>query len=182
MTQGARWEVAEPVLSDGVVVLRPLTRADAAAFHAGEDEEQRRWFEFPRPGSVEGVAAAIERWQESWRAGGPVRYFGVWEAATAQLAGGVEARDRGDGRANVSYVVFPDFRRRGFATRAVLVLCAYAASALPVQAAAAVIDTENEASRRVAERAGFTLEGPAEPWEYSETGAMLRYVRAFPSS
>jgi hypothetical protein len=34
----------------------------------------------------------------------------------------------------------------------------------------------NTASRGVAESPGFKLDGGAEPWEYSESGVMLRYV------
>lgn len=37
-------------------------------------------------------------------------------------------------------------------------------------------DAEAWTAERVAERAGFVLDGPAEPWEYSETGDMLRYL------
>jgi RimJ/RimL family protein N-acetyltransferase len=43
-------------------------------------------------------------------------------------------------------------------------------------AVVAVMDERNEASRRVAAAAGFSFGGPAEPWEYSESGVMLRYV------
>ncbi len=47
---------------------------------------------------------------------------------------------------------------------------------LPVDATVAIIDERNTASRSTAERSGFTLEGPAEAWEYDESGPRLRYV------
>jgi hypothetical protein len=47
---------------------------------------------------------------------------------------------------------------------------------LPVDGFVAIVDERNIASCGVAERAGFTLDGPAEPWEHTESGPMLRYV------
>lgn len=38
-----------PRLSDGIVALRPLLPEHVAAHLAGEDDEIRRWFCFPRP-------------------------------------------------------------------------------------------------------------------------------------
>ena len=85
--------------------------------------------------------------------------------------------DRGDTRANISVGVYPGFRRLGYAARAVRLACEYARDALPVKAIVAIIDTENVASRGVAEAAGFVFEANAEPSEYGdETGLMLRYV------
>src|SRR5207245_3211772 len=46
-------------IRDGFV-LRILTLDDARAWHKGEDEEQRQWFEFPEPAPFENVVAAIE--------------------------------------------------------------------------------------------------------------------------
>jgi RimJ/RimL family protein N-acetyltransferase len=154
---------------------------DAAAWQSGEDEEQRRWFELPGQAPFEDVVAAIDGWMSSWREGGPVFHWGIWVPADV-LAGGVELRDRGDGRANVSYVVFPHARRGGVATQAVRTASQWAFEHLEVDAVVAVIDERNHASRGVAEKAGFVLEGPAEPWEYSETGPMVRYVLKEPSS
>ncbi|MCC6237522.1 MAG: GNAT family N-acetyltransferase [Dehalococcoidia bacterium] len=153
-----------------------MTLADASEHLAGEDEAQRRWFEAPRPSTLQDVVAFIERCQESWRAGGPVRSFAMRDAASDALAGNVELRDRGDARANLPYTVFPAFRGRGYASRAVRLVSAYAREALPVQALVAVIDELNVASLRVAESTGFRLEGLADDWEHSNSGPMLRYV------
>jgi RimJ/RimL family protein N-acetyltransferase len=40
----------------------------------------------------------------------------------------------------------------------------------------AVIDEQNVASQGVARRVGFIPDGNADPWEYSETGVMLRFL------
>ena len=163
-----------PVLTGEGFVLRALSLADAEAWKAGEDGEQIRWFEAPGPSPMENIIAAIRRWQEGWASDGNVRHWGIW--SDDRLAGGVELRVRDDRRANVSYVVFPECRGRGFGAGAVRAVSEWAADALDVTAVVAIVDELNDHSRRVAAGAGFILEGPAEPWEYSESGVMLRYV------
>ena len=153
--------------------LRALRLSDAPAWLAGEDAEQLRWFQMPAA-SLADVERAIERWNAGWRVDGPVRQWGIW--VDDALAGGVELRVREDGRANVSYVVFPAFRRCGYATAAVQLAVAWGVTHLSVDGFVAIVDERNVASRRVAESAGFALDGPAEAWEHAESGPMLRYV------
>ena len=160
--------------SDGVVALRALRPEDAEAWKEGEDDEQRRWFEMPGPAPMENVIGAIARWRTEWRDGGSVRHFGIWRGEA--LIGGVEIRVREDGRANVSYIVFPSWRRRGYAARAVRLATSWAFTALRVPAVVAIVHPENVASVAVAAAAGFRPDGTAEPWEYGETGPMNRYV------
>ena len=163
-----------PVLSGDGFVLKMLELSDAPAWKAGEDPEQIRWFEAPGPAPMENVVQAITRWRAGWDDDGPLRHWGIW--VDGQLAGGVELRLREDGKANISYVVFPFARRQGVASKAARLAADWAFSGLAASAVVAVVDEANTASRRVAERAGFRLEGPAEPWEYGESGVMLRYV------
>lgn len=167
-----------PVLEDGVLRLRPLTLSEVAAWHAGEDDEVRKWFQFPRPSSRQDVTQAIKAWKRSWSEGGPVRHFGVWVIEQDMLVGGIEVRDRGEGAAYLSYMIFADHRRHGHATRAVRLAVDYARKALPVQRVVIITDTTNLASRGVAEGAGFELDGPADPREHVEIGEMIRYVRS----
>ena len=170
-------EVTTPQFTDGVIVIRPFVHADAEAHLAGEDDEQRKWFAFPRASTLEGVIGFIALTQSEWQTGGRQRMFAVREAATDLLIGFVELRDRGDARANISVGIHPGSRRRGYAIRAVRLASRYAEDELPVQAVVAIIDPENVGSRSVAEAAGFALEGRAERWEYGEpTEEMLRYV------
>lgn len=168
-----------PVLLGDGFVLRALELSDAEAWKAGEDPEQIRWFEAPGPAPLENVVNAIETWRSGWANEGPVRQWGIW--VEGQLAGGVELRVREDGKANLSYLVFPFFRRRGLARKVARLAAEWALEHLPATAVVAVVDEANTASRRVAEEAGFKLEGSAEPWEYSESGVMLRYVLRHPA-
>jgi RimJ/RimL family protein N-acetyltransferase len=165
-----------PRLSDGVVVLRVLRPDDVAAWKAGEDAEQIRWFEATGPAPLENISVAIGAWRGSWRDDGDVRHWGI--EFHDELAGGVELRKRHDGRCSISYVVFPTARRQAVATRAVRLASQWAFDRFAATAVAAIIDENNNASRAVAVSAGFVPDGLAEPWEHSESGVMLRYLLA----
>jgi RimJ/RimL family protein N-acetyltransferase len=151
------------------IVLRVLTLDDADEWLAGEDDEQIRWFEFPRPAGREDVVNAIERWRASWTSSGPVRHWAVCERGTDAIAGGVEVRDLGDDVVNLSYVVFPAFRRRGFATSASRLALAYAERELGAKTAVIQVLEDNVASHAVARRLGATRRGSTA----SETGGIL---------
>lgn len=71
----------------------------------------------------------------------------------------------------------PTHRRLGVASEAIGLATAWALQHLPIDAVVAVIDELNVASIAAARSAGFRLDGQAAPWEYDETGVMLRYVR-----
>lgn len=59
----------------------------------------------------------------------------------------------------MSYWTFPEFRRRQYASRAVALVCDWAFAELGVERMEIYVEPDNVASRRVAERAGFTEEG-----------------------
>jgi hypothetical protein len=89
------------------VELRALTRADAEAHCAGEDEQTVRWLTGGY-GTVEGAAAYFEWLTGNAAAGQGKRGFGVWLGG--RLAGYVDCDlDVGDGLesgdVNVSYAV-----------------------------------------------------------------------------
>lgn len=64
-------------------------------------------------------------------------------------------------RTEVGYWLRSSATGRGYAAEGVDALCRWALDALGAQRVELVTDTENTASRRVAERCGFTLEGIA---------------------
>ncbi|WP_439948325.1 GNAT family N-acetyltransferase [Streptomyces sp. BBFR109] len=147
----------EVELSDGIVTLSPLRLGDVEAHLAGEDELLVRWLN-GGPGTYEGVAAYIRHCREQWDARGPLRVFGIRVGGDEVLVGTVDLRFAGGGLApgqvNVAYGLYPSWRGRGLATRAVLLATAYAASKGGTEA---VIQVEpgNPASAAVTLRAGF---------------------------
>jgi RimJ/RimL family protein N-acetyltransferase len=149
-----------PTLTDGIVVLDAHTDTDVLAHLAGEDEEHAKRFGwFPRRSTEQTVRAAIRRWQDEWLTEGSTRALAIREAATGLLVGGCEVRVGEDGRAGMSYWVFPPFRGRGFATRAVQLFCPWTFAHLQVARIEVYVEPDNRASRGVARGAGFVEEG-----------------------
>ena len=109
-----------PLLTDGVIFLRPLEVADGPAHLAGEDEEIAIYLSGGKS-SEETVRAYIERSLEDWRNVGPRRAFGVFSCANLSLIGSVEANLSlpilKPGQVNISYGVFSEWRGQGIAVR-----------------------------------------------------------------
>jgi RimJ/RimL family protein N-acetyltransferase len=150
----------QPTLSDGVVLLDRHTDADLDAHLAGEDEEQARRFGwYPARSTAQGVRRAFNGWADDWTSNGETRTFALRDASSRVLAGGVQVRQRERSVGRLSYWMFPSFRGRGFATRGVRLVSAWAFAELSVTRLELLIEPDNEPSRRVARAAGFVEEG-----------------------
>ena len=141
-------------LADGVVALRPWREADAPAMVEciDGDEEIARWLDrIPQPYALEHALGYI-------RAEGEEKYA-LLDASSGAVLGsiGLHWNDERD-VAEIGYWLRAGARGRGFTTRALVVVArhAFESGAARVQLRA---DVENLPSRRVAEKAGFTLEG-----------------------
>lgn len=159
--------------SDDLITLRRLSLDDVDEWLAGEDDEQIRWFEFPRPATRLDVERAITAWKESWRTDGVVRQWGVCLRSTRAIAGGVELRTLGGGEVNLSYVVFPSWRRLGIATRASRLALLYGTHVLGATTAVIKILDGNTASLGVACKLG-AVEVGSEPTESGGRFIVLR--------
>jgi len=179
------YEVA-PRLTDGTVVLDAFRPEDADSHLAGEDEElARRFGWFPRRSTLAGVRETIARWRDQWLTQGPALAFALRLADSDELVGGCELRPGDGSTASLSYWTFPVFRRRGLATRAVVLVSRFAFDALGVTEIEVEIEPDNVASRGVAQRAGFVDAGTirASPGAGAAPRTMLRFVlRDVPSS
>ena len=152
-----------------------MAAEDAADHLAGEDDEMATWVSGGRstPASVE---AFIRNNQESWRSGGPRRAFGIFNCASNRLAGFIEvnlARLAEPNQVNVSYGVFPQWRRQGLAVRAINLMGEYLRTATTARQMVLRIMPANTASLKLAEKAGFIFCGLFNEPE----GRMARYVR-----
>jgi RimJ/RimL family protein N-acetyltransferase len=67
--------------------------------------------------------------------------------------------DRAEGEAELGYMVAPAARGRGIGTAILRALTDWAFAELPVQRLRLIVDVENPASLRVAERSGYVREG-----------------------
>lgn len=140
--------------SDELITLRRLSLDDVDEWLAGQDAEQIRWFEFPRPATRLEVESAITAWQESWQDDGPVRHWGACLRSSGAIAGGVELRMLADDEVNLSYLVFPAWRRLGIATRASRLALSYGFRVLGATAAVINVLEGNAASLGVARKLG----------------------------
>ncbi|WP_205325114.1 GNAT family N-acetyltransferase [Glycomyces sp. YM15] len=153
-------------LTDGTVTLLPLGPDDFEAHLAGEDEEMVRWLSGD-PATPQGLRDYLDACARWWRDGGPFHNFGIRAEPGLALAGTVDVQTgqyylRKD-QANLAYGLYPQWRGRGLATRAVRLACTYAAR---IGCTEAVIRCEpaNTRSAAVAARAGFTfLQRRSEP-------------------
>jgi RimJ/RimL family protein N-acetyltransferase len=161
------------VLTDGVVILKPLAIDDASEWLAGEDDEQLRWFEFARPADLSDVQRFISSCQESWRTKGSHRHWGIRRVDSKPLLGGVDVRLLANGEVNLSYVVFPPFRRQGVARRASLLALSFAATSLGAQTAIIKMLPGNVSSRELAIGLGADFVGE----EPSDGGGTFQVFR-----
>jgi len=140
------------------IELRPLTRADAAAHCAGEDDQTVRWLTGGY-GTVEGTADYFDWLAGNAAAGQGKRGFGVW--LDGRLAGYVDCDPtNGDGLeagdVNLSYAVHPWARGRGVAVEAVRVICDFIRAQHMGTRAAIRVEPGNKPSVRVAQKCAFT--------------------------
>jgi RimJ/RimL family protein N-acetyltransferase len=141
--------------TDGIITLRPWQPSDAAVIVecVDGDPEITRWLDqVPQPytlADAEGYIAGIGK-----------EAFAITEDATGMVVGSVGAHmnDTGD-VAEIGYWLRADARGRGATTRALVLIAGWALAREGVARLQLRADTENEPSRRVAERAGFTFEG-----------------------
>ncbi|HEV7134080.1 MAG TPA: GNAT family N-acetyltransferase [Gaiellaceae bacterium] len=145
-------------LSDPAVALRPWTDADAAAIVEciDGDPEISRWLDqIPQPYTLADARAYIAGTTGNARES----RFAVTDAASDRILGSIGAtwNETGD-VAEIGYWLRADARGAGVTTRALhlIVPWAFAEGAQRIQLRARV---ENAASRRVAEKVGFQLEG-----------------------
>lgn len=125
---------------------QPGERGDAHL--AGEDELLVRRLN-GGSGTREGIEAYFRHRREQWDTAGPLRAFGIRMGTAELLAGTIDLRFAGEGLApgqvNVAYGLYPSWRGRGLATRAVLLATRYAASEGGAEAVIQV-EPENPAS------------------------------------
>jgi RimJ/RimL family protein N-acetyltransferase len=139
-------------LEDDVVLLRPFEQGDVPAIVAAcQDPEIPRWTAVPSPYTEADARAWLESDEEET--------FAIVHKSTGELLGSIGVRYPGSGVGEVGYWVKRAARGGGVATRALALVARWALEERDLGRFQLRADVENEASQRVAEKAGFVREG-----------------------
>jgi RimJ/RimL family protein N-acetyltransferase len=160
---------SQNTLSDGVILLAPFELADAATVMQWDaDLDIQHWFDWPlMPPAADAatsdarLACAEETVREKWALwdAGEELAFIIRSVETGQGLGWIDLQPRGAGRGSLGYGVISGKRRMGAATRSVVLASRYAYDVLGWFRLEICTIADNVASRAVALKAGFQLEG-----------------------
>lgn len=155
-------EPPDPPLTDEVIRLRPWTDADVAQIDAAcQDPHIQQFIPVPRPYARADAEAYVVRTQRQWASGekaafaisdvdDPTVVLGAVSLAVVQRCG------------NAAYWIAPGVRGMGLATRALRLLTDWAVESLGMGVILLEIHHRNEASRHVADAAGYHQVGQLE--------------------
>jgi RimJ/RimL family protein N-acetyltransferase len=159
-----------PLLTDGVVTLRPWRSTDAqAVFEACQDPDIARFIPIPQPYTFEDGTWFVTHAAEDSIAG-PSAHYAIVDPSTDELLGSISRHGPNGHRAMVGYWLTPAARGRGVATRAVRLIVDWTFEATDVIRLELYTDVANERSGRVAIRAGFEAEGIRRAWDLDRNG------------
>jgi len=157
--ENADGEPIEPVeLRAGAFRLRPWRVDDAdAVWRAFQDPDLRLW---NGSGVVtrEDALALVGR-RLDWSSGSHASWVVVDDADVLLGSVSLHTIDRRQNDAQIGYWTAPEARGRGVAPLATDAVCRWGFGALPIDRVELCHAVENEASGRVAAKAGFTVEG-----------------------
>ncbi|MET7381072.1 GNAT family N-acetyltransferase [Streptomyces sp. NPDC005526] len=150
----------EPVTltTDRLLLRIPGPQDTDAVYAAAQDPDIQRWTTIPSPYLPEHARGfTAEMVPEGW-ADGSMFTFGVFLRG-GELVGmlGITMRSLGEGE--IGFWAVKEHRGHGYITEATLAAARWAFTALSVDRLEWRAEAGNAASRAVAERAGFTIEG-----------------------
>jgi RimJ/RimL family protein N-acetyltransferase len=146
----------------GEIKLRALEERDIDLITTtSNDPETVRWTTIPHPYRREHAEQFVRDYATGNWLRGAGALFAIGDPADDAYAGLMELRlhPTRAALADVGFVVPPHARGQGFAPAALAAICAWGFTALGLARIGWWANVGNEASRRVAEKAGFTFEG-----------------------
>ena len=152
-------------LTDGVVLLREPVATDSPAIIAGATTpDVVRYTRVPSPYGPEDVESILRITREGWAASTDAVFAVCDSAEPGELLGliglhGVDLTGDPGGTAEVGYWLRAEGRGRGLMTRGVRLVSAWGFEQLGLAVITWYALAGNDASRRVAEAAGYRVEG-----------------------
>jgi RimJ/RimL family protein N-acetyltransferase len=165
------------VLTDGTITLRHPTEDDIdAIYEACQDPEVSRWTGVPSPYLREHAEQWIERSRTERADGRSEAFLAFLADGTLAASCSIMELDRRPHYGEIGYWVAAPARRRGVATRAVELLKRFGTEELGLTLIELLIDEDNVASRKTAERAGFRATDERRPAPRTETPGPPNHV------
>jgi RimJ/RimL family protein N-acetyltransferase len=156
----ARLRLPDPPLTNGEILLRAWTLSDVPALTvACQDPEIPRWTVVPSPYTERHARDFIAGCAEDRETGRELALAIVDPGDALLGAIGIGRFDWDDGKAEIGYWIAREARRRAVGARATRLLARWALADLGPERLKRLANPENEASQRLAERAGFSREG-----------------------
>jgi RimJ/RimL family protein N-acetyltransferase len=151
----------DPVtLSTGRLLLRTVGPHDAdAVYAAAQDPDIQRWTAIPSPYRHEHARGFTEQVVPLGWAKESVFTFGAFLPGSGDLVGMLSLTPRGPGTAELGYWATREHRGNGYTTEAVAAATRWAFTHLRTDRVEWRAEVGNTASRAVAERTGFRVEG-----------------------
>ena len=139
--------------------LRPIVDSDAdVVIPSLNDEAMVKWMQMPSPYTEVEFQAAQKRWKNRELAGWSMEW-GIEKDGVLQGRIAVHHTDWIEKRTEIGYLTFPQSRGKGVMPTVLRSLVEFLFEEYKFERIEVRTDTRNVASRRVAEKAGFTLEG-----------------------
>lgn len=149
-----------PPLTDGEILLRAWEQRDAPAVTAAcQDPEIPRWTVVPHHYTERHAREFIGATAADLASGRELALAVVDRDDRLLGALGISNFDWPDLKAEIGYWVAAEARRHGVGARGTRMLSVWALTALGLERLELLANPRNEASQRLAERAGFTREG-----------------------
>jgi RimJ/RimL family protein N-acetyltransferase len=151
----------EPVeITAGRLHLRPWRPSDAEVVLAAcTDPETQRWTSVPSPYTAGHAREYLEQTAPQGWADGTSLGFAVCDSTSGEVLASIGLRAGHHECWDVGYWAVPAARGHGVVTEAIGVLCRWGFAELGIERIEWYAEVGNWASRRVAEKAGFTVEG-----------------------
>ncbi len=161
-----------PDLRGPLVTLRMYSREDSSWIQSACDRADMARFipGLPSPYTLADAEAFVQRAQDAWEQGLSAPFAITATGGRPLGAVGVHLNSADSGHASVGYWLRPEARGRGAATEAVRLVSAWAFDQLHVERLSLSTHPANDASQRVAERAGYRREGVLRSWQPTPAG------------
>jgi RimJ/RimL family protein N-acetyltransferase len=157
-----------PTLTDGVVRLRAPNDDDIeGSYEQCQDPLSQRWTRIPVPYTREDAKTYLRHiipggWETEREWGFVVE--APDEVGALRFAGSISLRNEGDGRAEIAYGSHPWVRGRGVMEHALRLLLDWGFAERDLQTISWLARRGNWASRRLAWRLGFSVDGTLRHW------------------